>query len=100
MLKTVRKVVVVVVVVAFPLLGLRVSSFFTLWVLTLHIVCSQLHSAFGGFMYVQYLYVSGPLDFCLVIQVLFGSRMILNACARRLDLGLTSYLNDAALPQV
>ena len=45
-----------------------------------------------------YLSVSGPLDFCLVIQVLFGPRMILNACARRPDLGLTSHLNDAALP--
>ena len=46
-----------------------------------------------------YLPVSGPLDFRLVIQVLFGPRMFLNACARRPDLGLTSHPNDAALPQ-
>ena len=53
---------------------------------------------FAGGTCMQYLYVSGPLDFRFVIQVLFGQRMILNACARRQDLGLTSHLNDAALP--
>merc|ERR1712115_393599 len=59
-------------------------------------VCSQLHSAFVGFfMCLPYLYVSGPLDFRLVIQVLLGPRMILYACARRPDLGLTSHPNDA-----
>ena len=47
----------------------------------------------------HHLYVSGPLDFCLVIQVLFGPCMILNACARRPDLSLTSHLKDVALPQ-
>merc|ERR1712115_68547 len=59
-------------------------------------VCSQLHSAFVGFMCLPYLYVFGPLDFRLVIQVLLGPRMILNACARRPDLGFTSHPNDAA----
>ena len=47
---------------------------------------------------VRYLYVSGPQDFRLVIQVLFGPRMILNACTRRPDLGLTSHPNDTGLP--
>ena len=45
-------------------------------------------------MYAGYLPVSGPLDFRLVIQVLLSPRMFLNACVRRLDLGLTSHLND------
>ena len=48
------------------------------------LLCSQLHSAFVGFMCVPYLYVSGPLDFRLVIQVLLSPHMILNACVRRL----------------
>ena len=60
-------------------------------------VCNQLHSAFVGFMCLPYLYVSGPLYFCLVIQVLLGPRMIWNACASRPDLVFTSHLNDAAL---
>ena len=46
-----------------------------------------------------WLFVSGPPDFRLVIQVLFGPRMFLNACARRRDLGLTSHPKDVALPQ-
>merc|ERR1711867_104431 len=91
----------------FPLLGLRVSPFTLIGFphCTLRDssslrcrVCSQLHSAFVGYMCLPYLYVSGPLDFRLVIQVLFGPRMILNACARRPDLGFTSHPNDAALP--
>ena len=62
--------------------------------------CSQPISDFGGqCVSACYLSVSGPLDFRLVIQVLFGPRMFLNACARRPDLGLTSHPNDAALPQ-
>ena len=85
---------------AIPLLGLRVSPFTRRFPhCTLRDssslrcrVCSQLHSAFVGFMCLPYLYVSGPLDFCLVIQVLFGPRMNLNACARRPGLGLTSHL--------
>ena len=51
-------------------------------------------------MYAGYLPVSGPLDFRLVIQVLLSPRMFLNACVRRLDLGLTSHPNDAALPHL
>ena len=43
--------------------------------------------------------LTGPLDFCLVIQVLFSPR-ILNACVRRLAIGLTSHLNNAALPHL
>ena len=46
-------------------------------------------------MHAGYLPDSGPLDFRLVIQVLFGPRMIFNACARIPDLGLTSNPNDA-----
>ena len=48
---------------------------------------------------IGYLPVSGPLDFCLVIQVLFGLCMILKACACRLDFGLSSHSNDAT-PQI
>ena len=43
--------------------------------------------------------VSGPLDFCLVIQVLLSLRMILNACVRRLHPCLTSLAGDVALPR-
>merc|ERR1712115_6276 len=64
-------------------------------------VCSQLHSAFVGFFYVSAISVCfWTSDFRLVIQVLLGPRMILNACARRPDLGLTSHPNDAALPHL
>ena len=90
-----------------PLFGLRVSLFARRF---LHCtlrdfssrrcrVCSQLHSAIVGLMCLPYLYVSGPLDFRLVIQVLFGPRMILNACIHIPDLGLTSHRAVAALPQ-
>ena len=43
------------------------------------------------------LYLSGPLNFRLVIKVLLGPRMILNACACRPDLGLTSHPNNVVL---
>ena len=69
--------------------------------LTALICCSQPISDFGGqCVGAWYLPVSGPLDFRLVIQVLLGPRMILNACVRRPDLGLTSHPNDAALPHL
>ena len=42
----------------------------------------------------MYLSLSGPLDFCLVIQVLLNPCMILNACVHRLDLRFTSHLKD------
>ena len=84
------------------------ASQFTLWVPTLHTEGLQQPEVSSVqpaslrlrwvFMCLPYLYVSGPLDFRLVIQVLLGPRMILNACARRPDLGLTSHPNDAALP--
>ena len=92
---------------AIPLLGLRVSPFtlFGFPHCTLRDssslkcrVCSQLHSAFVGFMCLPYLYVSGPLDFRLVIQVLLSPRMFLNACVRRLHPCLTSLAEDVALP--
>ena len=38
--------------------------------------------------------VSGPLDFCLLIQVLLSPHMILNACVCRLDLSFTSHPKD------
>ena len=94
---------------AIPLLELLVSLF-TLWVPTLHTEGLQQPEVSSVqpaslrlrwvFMCLSYLYVSGPLDFRLVIQVLLGPRMILNACARRPDLGLTSHPNDAALPHL
>ena len=87
----------------FPLLGLRVSPFTLIGFphCTLRDssspkcrVCSQLHSAFVGYMCLPYLYVSGPLDFRLVIQVLLSPRMFLNACVRRLHPCLTSLAED------
>ena len=47
----------------------------------------------------HYLYVSGPLDFRLVIQVLTHPCMILNACVHRRHPCLTSLAEDVALPQ-
>ena len=90
---------------AIPLLGLCVSPF-TLGFRHCTLrdssslkcrVCSQLHSAFVGFRCLPCLYVSGPLDFRLVIQVLLSPRMILNACVCRLHPCFTSLAEDVAL---
>ena len=54
-------------------------------------VSSQLHSVFVGFMCLPYLYVYGPLDFHLVIQILLSMRLIFNMCVHRPDLSLTSH---------
>ena len=65
-------------------------------------VCNFLFAPFG-FQGVceccHYLYVSRPLDFCLVIQVLTHPCMILNACVHRRYPCLTSLAEDMTLPQ-
>ena len=51
---------------------------------------------FAGGTCMRYLYVSGPLDFRLVIQVLFGPRIILNACARMSSTPISNQHNARA----
>ena len=62
--------------------------------------CSQPISDFGGQCVSEcYLPVSGPLDFCLVTQVLKRPCMILNTCVHRRHPCLTFLVEDVVLPQ-
>jgi len=93
-----RFLVIVVVVVCVPLIWgcvwARLPFGFLLCTL-----CAASFTPPSVGICVCHICISGSLDFRLVIQVLFGPRMFLNACARRPDLGLTSHPKDVALPQ-